>query len=121
MVDLRRVLPALLGALLTAAAFTEPSVVQAFPAAPMEADSRPCFELLPDPAISLYCGHRRYHGHGRGYGYGYDGYRIVCERARPGAVSWALAHLPPGATLVLVAILVVVIARRNGLGAGTGI
>jgi hypothetical protein len=89
-----RLLPALLAAV--ALAIPE-AAVQAFPAAPLEADSRPCFETLPDPAISLWCGYGRYHHHGWG-----RGYRIMCERARPGAVTWALEHMRPGATLVLV-------------------
>jgi hypothetical protein len=72
---------------------------QAFPAAPIEADTRPCFEQLPDPAISLFCGYRHWHHHGQG-GWGRD-YVVACEFARPGTVSWVLAHMPPGAALVL--------------------
>ena len=75
------------------------ATVQAFPAAPVEADTRPCFEELPDPAISLFCGYRRWHHEGRG-GWGRD-YVVACEFARPGAASWVLAHMPPGAALVL--------------------
>jgi len=76
-----------------------PAAGQAFPAAPLEAETRPCFEELPDPAISLYCGYRHWHHHGRG-GWGRD-YVVACETARPGTVSWVLAHMPPGAALVL--------------------
>ncbi len=108
MADLRRLLPALLACLTMAMAFAAPAPVRAFPAAPLEADTRPCFELLPDPAISRHCYRHRHYGYGGygGYGrdYGYDyAYRIRCEFARPGAVSWALEHLPPGAPLILVA------------------
>jgi hypothetical protein len=76
-----------------------PAAVQAFPAAPIEADTRPCFEELPDPAISLFCGYRHWHRHGHG-GWGRD-YVVACDFARPGTVSWVLAHMPPGAALVL--------------------
>ena len=88
-----------LWAALAAIVLAIPAAVQAFPAAPVEADTRPCFEELPDPAISLFCGYRHWHNHGRG-GWGRD-YVVACEFARPGAVSWVLAHMPPGAALVL--------------------
>jgi hypothetical protein len=88
-----------LWAALAAIVLAIPAAVQAFPAAPVEADTRPCFEELPDPAISLFCGYRRWHNHGRG-GFGRD-YVVACEFARPGAASWVLAHMPPGAALVL--------------------
>jgi hypothetical protein len=99
MADVRRLVSVLMASLLAALTLAAPVAVKAFPAAPTEAETRPCFELLPDPAISRHCWrHWR-----RGYGYedGW-GYRIVCQYARPGAVSWALEHLPPGARLILV-------------------
>jgi hypothetical protein len=95
MASLRRFLWAALAAIALA---IPQAPAHAFPAAPIEADTRPCFEELPDPAVSLYCGYRRYH-HGGGYGWDY---RVVCERARPGSVNWLLEHMRPGATLVLV-------------------
>lgn len=99
MADLRRRLAALAAAAVTAVALAAPGTVRAFPAAPAEADTRPCFEQLPDPVISLRCRHRpRPPGPGR-YG---DIHRVVCDRAQPGAVDRALERLPAGATLVIV-------------------
>lgn len=89
----------LLWVALAAIVLALPAAVQAFPAAPVEADTRPCFEELPDPAISLFCGYRPWRRHGHG-GWGRD-YVVACDRARPGTVSWVLAHMPPGAALVL--------------------
>jgi Right handed beta helix region len=91
----------LIPAILAAIALAIPGAVKAFPAAPLEADTRPCFELLPDPAISRHCFHHyRYYGRG-GYHDGW-GYRIACDRAGPRTLQWALDRVPPGGVLFLI-------------------